>query len=96
MRAIIVAIGITVAVTGVAVATHQTVLWLQYGFWPPIQFRDVWFALGGATPDMLRLPGADSIVAALLEQPLSVVLFLGGAVITYFGAERTNNPWTRF
>jgi hypothetical protein len=96
MRAVIVAIGIAVAFTGIAVATHQAVLWLQYGFWPPIRFSEVWFALGGATPDMLRLPGADGIVATLLEQPLSVVLFLGGAAMAYFGAERAISPWTRF
>jgi len=94
MRGLIVITGIDAAVAGLAVAVHQAILWRQSGYWPTIPFSDLWFALGGAAPDMLRLHGVEGIMAQLLDQPLCVVLFLGGACVAWIGAERARRPWT--
>ncbi len=95
MRDLIVISGIDAAVAGLAVAAHQAFQWLRDGYWPPVLFRDLWYALGGTAPDSLPLPGIGGIIAQLLEQPLSVVLFLAGVCIAWIAAKRTSRPWTR-
>jgi hypothetical protein len=89
MRALIVVAGTNAAAAGLAVAAHQTVLWLQSGYWSPVLFSDLWFALGGAAPELLRLHGVEGLVATLLDQPLSVVLLIGGACMAWIATERT-------
>jgi hypothetical protein len=90
MRAVMLAAGVGAAVAGLAVGTHQTLVWLQMGFWPPIRFSELWFALGGATPNLVWPDGLDALVAKLLDQPLSEVLLLGGTCIAWIGAARTS------
>jgi hypothetical protein len=96
MRAIMLAAGVGAAVAGVAVATHQTLVWLQLGFWPPIRFSELWFALGGAAPDLIWPDGVDALAAKVLDQPLSEVLLLGGTCIAWISAARTSVLGTRF
>jgi hypothetical protein len=96
MRAVMLAAGVGAAVAGLAVATHQTLVWMQMGFWPPIRFSELWFALGGAAPDLVWSNGLEGLVAKLLDQPLSEVLLLGGTCIAWIGASRTSYAGTRF
>jgi hypothetical protein len=96
MRAVMLAAGVGAAVAGLAVATHQTLVWLQMGFWPPIRFSELWFALGGTAPDLVWSDGLEGLVAQVLNQPLSEVLLLGGTCIAWIGASRTSYAGTRF
>ena len=96
MRAVMLAAGVGAAVAGLAVATHQTLVWLQMGFWPPIRFSELWFALGGAAPDLVWSHGLEGLVTKLLDQPLSEVLLLGGTCIAWIGASRTSYAGTRY
>ena len=90
MRGAIVVAGVSAAVAGVAVAAHQTTLWLLCGYSPPIQFSTLWFALGGAAPALLRSYGVDGLVTTLLDLPLCEVLFLGGVFTAWIASERRN------
>jgi hypothetical protein len=96
MRPVMLAAGIGAAVAGIAVATHQVLVWLQLGFWPQIRFSEVWFALGGAAPDLTWPDGLDGLVANLLEQPLSAVLVLAGTCLAWIGAARISIPGARY
>ena len=95
MRSVMLAAGVGAAVAGLAVATHQTLVWLQLGFWPSVRFSELWFALGGAAPDMVWPDSLDGMVAKLLDQPLSEVLLLGGTLIAWIGGARTIDPASR-
>jgi hypothetical protein len=96
MRAAMLAAGVGAAVAGLAVGTHQMMVWLQLGFWPPIRFSELWYALGGAAPDLAWSDGLEQLAAKLLDQPLSEVLLLGGACIAWISAARTSVSATRF
>jgi len=96
MRAAMLAAGVGAAVAGLAVSTHQMLVWLQLGFWPPIRFSELWFALGGAAPDLAWSDGLEGLVAKLLDQPLSEVLLLGGTCIAWISAARTSYPGARY
>jgi len=96
MRAVMLAAGVGAAVAGLAVATHQTLVWLQLGFWPPIRFSELWFALGGVAPNLVWSDGLAGLVVKLLDQPLSEVLLFGGTCIAWIGATRTSYPGPRF
>ena len=96
MRALMLAAGVGAAVVGFAIATHQAIVCLQSGFWPQIRFSELWFALGGATPDMLPLGGFDGIFEKLLNQPLSEVLLFGGMSIAWISAARPSHIGARF
>jgi hypothetical protein len=96
MRALMLAAGVGAAVVGFAVATHQAIVCLQSGFWPQIRFGELWFALGGATPDMLPLGSFDGLLDTLLNQPLSAVLLFGGMSIAWISAARTSHIGSRF
>jgi len=75
------------ALAGLAVVCHQMLLWQQDGFWTPIPFGVLWVALGGTQPDLLDMHGIRGIMAWLLEQPLSLLLMLVGASLTWIGIE---------
>ena len=90
------ALGVGAAVVGFAVATHQAIVCLQSGFWPQIRFSELWFALGGATPDMLPLGSFDGMLERLLDQPLSEVLLFGGMAVAWISAARTTQLGGRF
>ena len=96
MRVLIVLVGMALVMAGLAVAAHQGALWLRYGDWTPIQFSTLWFTLGGAEPTQLALRPAGAVLAWLLNQPLSVVLLIGGACIAWLGIERAKRPGGRF
>jgi hypothetical protein len=95
MRALITIAGVNAAVAGLAVAGHQATEWFQDGYWPTIPFRNLWLALGGAVPDVRSLHGFEGLIAQLLEEPLSLVLVIGGVSIAWAAAERQIRPWTR-
>jgi hypothetical protein len=94
MRTAIVAAGLSAAVVGLAVAAHQATMWLLFGYFQPIEFGTVWFALGGTPPASLASYGVGGIVATLLDTPLCEVLILGGVVIAWMAHERTHNAHT--
>ena len=96
MRAAMLAAGVGAVVAGLAVGTHQMLVWLQLGFWPSIRFSELWYALGGAAPDLAWSDGLEDLVAKLLDQPLSEVLLLGGTCIAWIGAVRTSYLEARF
>jgi hypothetical protein len=96
MRVVVMVAGINAMVAGLAVAAHQMLLWLQSGFWPPIRFSVLWFALGGAAPDAPASDDMNGIAAALLDQPLCVVLIVAGVCIAWIGAEPAHRPWARY
>jgi hypothetical protein len=96
MRIVIVVAGINAALGGLAVATHQALLWLQSGSWPPIRFSALWSALGGTIPSAQVSDGMRGIEAALLNQPLCVVLIAAGLGIAWIGAQRATGPSARY
>jgi len=57
------------------------------GYWTPVPFSDLWFALGCSQPHFPGLWALDAIAAWLLGQPLWAVLPLIGGFIAWFGTE---------
>jgi hypothetical protein len=55
--------------------TSQGLFWLRTGHWPGLATRSLWTALGGAEPSIGWL-GMQPITAWILDQPLSLVLFV--------------------
>jgi hypothetical protein len=95
VRILVVLVGVAGALIGLAVSARQLALWLNEGYWTPIRFSTLWFAIGGPTPDRFSFRPAEAFMSWLLDQPLSVVLLVSGACIAWLGIERQNRPWTR-
>jgi hypothetical protein len=85
MRAVVVTVGASLVVGGLAATVRHLILWEQSGIWTPTQFGVLWYALGGFEPDRLRWLGIDGILAWLLDEPLNVVLFVVGGCIAWIG-----------
>lgn len=64
--------------------TSQGLFWLRTGHWPGLATRSLWTAFGGAEPS-IGWVGIQPIAAWILDQPLSLVLFVvavgGGFVV---------------
>ena len=95
MRVLVVILGLATALAGLAVLVHQALMWHQEGHWTAIPFSDVWFALGGQAPELLKPGRVQDILEGLLAQPLCLILFLVGGVITWLGTAGRTRPWTK-
>ncbi len=95
MRGLIATLGFGTAASGLALVGYQAFLWVHNGFWTPITFSDLWFALGGIEPERLSPGRVQDILAGLLVQPLSLVLFLVGGCMVWLGTMGGRRPWTR-
>jgi hypothetical protein len=95
MRTLATVLGLGTAMAGLAVLVHQTLLWFQDGHWTAIPFSDVWFALGGRAPELLKPGPIQNVLLGLLAQPLCLILFLIGGVITWIGTAGKTHVWTK-
>ena len=95
MRTLVVILGLAMALAGLAVLVHQTLLWHQEGHWTSIPFGDVWFALGGQAPELLKPGRVQDMLEGLLGQPLSLILFLVGGIIIWLGTAGRTRPWRK-
>jgi hypothetical protein len=85
MRAVVVSIGASLVVGGLAATVNHALLWQQSDIWTPTQFSVLWYGLGGVEPDSLEWLGIGGIMAWLLDQPLNVVLFVVGGTMVWIG-----------
>jgi hypothetical protein len=85
MRAVVVSIGASLVVGGLAATVNHALLWQQSGIWTPTQFSVLWYGLGGVDPDRLEWLGIGGIMAWLLDQPLNVVLLVVGGSMVWIG-----------
>ena len=85
MRAVVVPVGASLVVVGLAATVNHAVLWQQSGIWTPTQFSVLWYGLGGGEPDRLEWLGIGGVMTWLLDQPLNVVLFVVGGSIVWIG-----------
>jgi hypothetical protein len=95
MRILAAILGLGTALIGLALVVHQAALWMQSGRWTPIPFSDLWFALGGSVPEQYKPGRFQDILTVLLVQPLSLILFLVGAVLAWVGTAGKPRYWTR-
>lgn len=58
--------------------TLQGLFWLRTGHWPGLATRSLWTAFGSTEPSIGWL-GIQPIMARILDQPLSLVLFVVAA-----------------
>ena len=56
--------GAGVFVFGIGVLGHQTLLWLQNGYWSPLEFRLAWQWVGGSEPSFAWVGVQKIMVAA--------------------------------
>jgi hypothetical protein len=95
MRVLVAVLGLGIALAGLALVVHQAALWMHNGTWTPIPFSDLWFALGGSVPEQYRPGHFQDILTVLLVQPLSLILFLVGAVLAWLGTAGKTKYWTK-
>jgi hypothetical protein len=95
MRGLAGFVGVMTALCGLIVLGGQVFHWFRDGIWTPIPFSELWFALGGHTPDLLSPGVLGGILAQLLLQPLSLVLVLLGGLIAWVGTGGRLRPWQR-
>ena len=95
MRVVVAIVGLGTALVGLALVVHQAALWMNNGRWTPIPFSDLWFALGGSVPEQYTPGRFQDILTLLLVQPLSLILFLVGAVLAWVGIAGKPRYWTK-
>ncbi len=95
MRVVVTILGLGTALAGLALVVHQAAVWMHNGTWTPIPFSELWFALGGHVPEQYGAGRFEDILTVLLAQPLSLILFLVGGVLTWLGTAGKSHYWTR-
>ncbi|MGH6840739.1 MAG: hypothetical protein ACREDV_01385 [Methylocella sp.] len=76
--------GIFIVMSGIGVIGYQGFLWLQNGYWSPLEFRLAWQWVGGSEPSFTWL-GAQKIVVAILDGPLSGGIICVGVAAFWIG-----------
>lgn len=79
--------GIFIVMFGIGVIGYQGFLWLQNGYWSPLEFRLAWQLVGGSEPSFAWL-GLQKISVAILDEPLSGgIICVGEAAVLIGGAK---------
>jgi hypothetical protein len=78
MRLVVVTVGACVFVGGVASLVQYALQVHQFSLWAPLRVADLWYTLGGMTPDRVAWLGADDLLAWVLNLPLTLVLVVVG------------------
>jgi len=91
-------VGSGAIVASVGVALGQVIQWRRDGVWTEIPFSVLWVAFGGSAPPdpLLMGRGAETPVTWFLGLPVSLVLFLFGAVLAWIGGTRMGQRYSRF
>jgi hypothetical protein len=81
---IIFLIGVGLIIGGLCLFGYQGILWLQSGYWPQIEFRDLWLWLGFAEPSFTR-QWLEKIALEALHVPLSLLMATFGLFVCLVG-----------
>jgi hypothetical protein len=76
-------VGVCVVLCGIGLLLYQCGLWLKDGHWTSIELQELW----SRRPLKIDWAGLRQIIQWIIELPLSVVAFLLGTYLVWFGSE---------
>ncbi len=81
IREIIFLTGVGLIIGGLCVFGYQGFRWLQTGYWPPIEIRDLWLWLGFAEPSF-TWPWVQQMALDVLSVLLNLIIATFGIFLS--------------